>query len=141
MKRHLFLFALVALLTAKFGLAAQAQGKNGKAKSDKQWQGSVADLSLLKLTPKSGYFSDEMTFAKVWKAWNGEKKMPKVNFKKNIVCVATTRGSRLGLNPRVKDGDLKTIAFATSDLGPGFRFHMVAVSREGVKTVNGKPLK
>ena len=30
---------------------------------------------------------------------------------------------------------------ATSDLAPGFRYVIATVSREGVKTVNGKELK
>jgi hypothetical protein len=35
---------------------------------------------------------------------------------------------------------LKVLALATRDLRPGFRYQILVVPREGVKTVNGKLL-
>lgn len=116
--------------------AVQAQ----QVKVLKQWRGSVDDLGLLKQAPKGGYITDAITFNKVWKAWNGQKKMPKVDFKKRLVVHATTRGSRLNLRPSLKDGNLRTLALATRDLRPGFRFHMCLINREGITSVNGKKL-
>jgi hypothetical protein len=79
------------------------------------------------------------TLEKVWKAWGIKDKLPDVDFSKEIVLVATTTGSRLNLRPVIDDkGDLKALGLGTSDLRPGFRYVIVVVSREGVKTVNGK---
>jgi hypothetical protein len=38
-------------------------------------------------------------------------------------------------------GDLQALAIATRDLRPGFRYAVLVVPREGVKTINGKELK
>ena len=55
--------------------------------------------------------------------------------------VATTSGSRLNLNTKLDDkGDLKVVGLGTRDLRPGFRYAIKSVSRDGVKTVNGKEL-
>jgi hypothetical protein len=79
------------------------------------------------------------TLEKVWKAWGIKDKMPDVDFTKEIVLTATTNGSRLNLRPVIDEkGDLKTLGLGTSDLRPGFRYVIVVVSREGVKTINGK---
>jgi hypothetical protein len=37
-------------------------------------------------------------------------------------------------------GNLSLLSMATLDLRPGFRYVIATVSREGVKTIEGKPL-
>jgi hypothetical protein len=37
-------------------------------------------------------------------------------------------------------GNLKALGFASRDLVPGFRYVIISVPKEGVKTVNGKEL-
>ena len=37
-------------------------------------------------------------------------------------------------------GDLRVVALATRDIRPGFRYAIKSVSKEGIKTVDGKPL-
>ena len=77
---------------------------------------------------------------KLAKAWS-IKEPAKVNFDKEILVVATTVGSKLTLSTKLDDkGDLKILALATRDLRPGFRYAIKSVSKEGVKTVNGKEL-
>jgi len=57
------------------------------------------------------------------------------------VLVATTQGSILRLAPTLDEkGDLRVVGVATLDLRLGFRYVIAVVSREGVKTVNGKEL-
>jgi len=63
------------------------------------------------------------------------------DFSKELLAVATTRGSKLNLTAKTDDkGDLKVLALSTRDLRPGFRYAIKSVSRDGVKTVNGKEL-
>ena len=64
-----------------------------------------------------------------------------MNFDKEIVLVAKTGGSKLTLNASLDEkGDLKAFGLATRDLRPGFRYVIISVPKEGVKTVNGKEL-
>ena len=106
----------------------------------KQWKGSVADADLAKDAPE--YVADAMSLEKLWKKWGVEGKVPEVDFKKEIVIVSTTAGGRLTLSARLDDkGNLEVLGVATRDFRPGFRYVLATVSREGVKTVNGKELK
>jgi hypothetical protein len=51
------------------------------------------------------------------------------------------RGKLLTLSASLDEtGDLKALGLATRDLRPGFRYALISVPREGVKTVNGKEL-
>jgi ribosomal protein S12 len=55
------------------------------------------------------------------------------------MAVSTSRGSRLNTQANLADnGDLRIFGFGTKDLRPGFRYHIIVIKREGVKTVNGK---
>jgi hypothetical protein len=64
-----------------------------------------------------------------------------VNFDREIVLVARTAGSRLTLKASLDEkGDLKALGLATRDLRKGFRYVIISVPKEGVKTVNGKEL-
>lgn len=103
------------------------------------FSGSVEDAELL------GKFSTAIStpqeFEELWKAWKLAGETPKVDFEKALVVVQTTSGSRLRVTVRLTDeGDLKVLGLATRDLRPGFRYVIVSVARDGVKTVEGKPL-
>jgi hypothetical protein len=79
---------------------------------------------------------------KLWKKWGLEGKVPEVDFQKEIVIVGTTVGSRLSLSAQLDEkGNLQVLGVATRDFGPGFRYVLATVKREGVKSVNGKELK
>ncbi len=101
---------------------------------------SVDDEKLQKEAPENGVIVSQKGWEKLAKAW-GIKEPAKVDFNKEILVVATTVGSKLSLTPRLTDkGDLQVLARATRDIGPGFRYAIKSVSKEGVKTVNGKEL-
>jgi hypothetical protein len=105
------------------------------------WMGSVDDEKLAEEMPENGAITSAKDFEKLVKAWKVAEKVPEVNFDKEIVLVAKTQGSVLKLNPALDEkGDLKALGFASRDLRPGFRFVIVSVPKEGVKTVNGKEL-
>jgi hypothetical protein len=127
------------LIVAVLSIASEAQAQKKTLKLTQEWSGSVADDALLKGTPEC--IATEAAFDKLWKKWKLPGKTPGVDFAKEIVVIATTSGSKLSLTPRLADnGDLELLGIATSDFGPGFRFVIGVVSRDGVKTVNGKKL-
>jgi hypothetical protein len=130
----LFGLALVVLLAP----AARAEKK--AVKTAKEWTGSVADEALAKDAP--AYVASAKALEKLWKDWKIEGKVPEVDFKKEIVVITTTSGSKLKLSCTLDDkGNLQVGGLGTRDLVPGFRYVLATVSREGVKTVNGKELK
>ncbi len=136
--RSIILTGLAMLLAVCFPLQVFSAGKKPVTLSQ-QWSGSMADLSLSKAVPE--VILTEEGLKNLWKVWKIEGSMPKVDFSRNLIVVQTTRGSRLRLSATLDEkGDLKVLGAATADLRPGFRYVVAVLSREGVKTVNGKEL-
>ncbi len=136
---------LSAWLACVCGLAAAvlcvsvALADSKPVKFTKEWKGSVADESKQKGAPE--VITSAKALEKLWADWKIDGKAPEVDFKKEIVVIGTTRGSRLNLSARLDDkGDLSVGGLATSDFGEGFRYIIATVPREGVKTVNKKEL-
>lgn len=121
-------------------LVAPLMGAEKKpVKPSKELSGAVEDEKLVKDSPAC--ITSTKALEKLWKDWNLADKMPEVDFKKELVVVTTTRGSKLTLALALDDkGDLQIGGIATRDLRPGFRYIIATVSNEGVKTVNGKGL-
>jgi hypothetical protein len=120
-------------------LTAEARAEKKVVKLTNNWRGSLDDRKLMKGAPQ--VITNAKDFAKLWKAWKIGDKMPKVNFRKELVILATTVGSRLNLSAQLDEkGNLTTIGFGTRDIRDGFRYVMGTVPRKGVKTVNGKAL-
>jgi hypothetical protein len=137
-----FMVGVVALALV-LAFASSGQGAAKKLKVRELHRGSIADEKLMDEAPKSGVLDDRKDFEKLLKAWKVTKKLPKVDFRKQVVVVVTTTGGRLlPINATLsEEGDLKFVAGATRDLKPGFRYILAVVPRAGVKTVNGKKLK
>jgi hypothetical protein len=136
--RSIFLAVLTMIMAVSFPLQAFPAGKKPVTPSQ-HWSGSVNDLSLLKAAPEFIISAKELE--KLWHAWQVQEPLPKVDFSKNLIVVATTRGSVLRLAAALDEkGNLQVGGVATMDLRPGFRYVIAVVSREGVKTVNGKDL-
>jgi hypothetical protein len=111
-----------------------------EVKATNAWKGSVGDVKLRNEKPDNGVIADAKGFEKLVKAWNVEK-VPALDFTNELVLVDTTVGSSLNLTAILDEsGNLKVTSIATRDFGPGFRYVIISVSKEGVKTVNGKPL-
>jgi hypothetical protein len=130
-------------LFAWLGLVATTQAEDKEIKATKDWKGTVADETLQKKAPANGFITDAKTFKQLWEDWKLGEKAPEIDFKKEIVIVETTRGSNLRVgSPKLTDkGDLRVLGIATLDLAPGFRYALLVLPREGVKSVNGKELK
>jgi hypothetical protein len=128
----LFVLALIA------SPAMQAEKKT--VKTIKEWSGSLEDTALMKEAAAS--ITSVKELEKLWETWKISDPMPTVDFAKEIVVVSTTQGSRLRLALVLDDGsgNLMVGGVGTRDLRPGFRYVIGTVSREGVKTVNGKEL-
>ena len=105
------------------------------------WTGSIADESLEAQAPRDGLIQGDRGLQALRTAWKLGGEIKGVDMEKNLLLVATTRGSVISGKPVLDNkGDLKFTPISTRDLRPGFRYLIVVVSREGVKTVNGKAL-
>lgn len=131
------LFGAVLMLT----IVGVTRADSTPVKTINSWSGSVDDTNLQKATPENGVITNAKAFEKLIKAWKVAEKVPEVDFTKEVIFVETTVGSRLNLNASLDEkGDLKVVGLATSDFGLGFRYVILSLPREGVKTVNGKAL-
>ena len=135
-------FVCVALAGLVLSMVAvpEAAAQKKKLEVTKTWKGSVADETLMKDAPQA--IVSQKALDAAWKAWKAEGDVPKVDFTKNMVVAVYSRGSGLNLSGANLDekGNLVAIGFGTRDLRPGFRYVLGVVSKDGVKTVNGKEL-
>ena len=131
----------VSLASAMFLATGVAMAAPTPLKATNTWMGSVDDEKLAKAMPENGVITNARDFAKLVKAWKVAEEAPEVNFDREIVLVAKTAGSKLTLKASLDEkGDLKALGLATRDLRNGFRYVIISVPKEGVKTVNGKEL-
>jgi len=130
-KSHVVAF-LLAVGAAAIVSAAEVKPIN-------QWKGSADDERQAVGAPVC--IVSQKALAKLWTDWKLAGEAPKADFVKNLVVLTTTRGSQLNLILRLDDkGDLQVHGMSTRDLRPGFRYVIGEVSKEGITTVNGKPL-
>ena len=138
MSRPSWLVGLVAVAAVVLFTSDTLAQKNA-VKPAKEWTGSVEDEKLAKGAPEC--ITSAKGLENLWKAWKLADKVPEVDFTKEIVILATTQGSKLKMAATLDEkGNLKVGGLGTNDLRPGFRYVIATVSKEGVKTVNGKEL-
>jgi hypothetical protein len=101
--------------------------------------GDIRDERLLQEVPANGVIVSPKRWEALAKAWS-IKDPPSVDFTKNVLVVGTWRGTTFDITPVVTNGDLTIAAKGTKDLAPGFRWRIVSVKREGIKTAQGKEL-
>jgi hypothetical protein len=137
--RRMKLLGLLVPLVIVAVVVSDARAEKKAVKLEKEWKGSVDNEGLATNAP--AVIVDAKALEKLWKAWQIEEKVPAVDFKKELIIITTTSGSKLRLSAGIDDkGNLEVLGMATRDLRPGFRYVIATVSREGVKTVNGKKL-
>jgi hypothetical protein len=131
---------LVCALILGIGLASSAQAQKVKVPIDMKWSGSVDDENLMKGAPEA--ITSAKALEKIWQTWKVKGDAPKVDFGKFLVVGVYSRGSKLNMAGATLDekGNLTVLGFGTRDLRPGFRYVLGTVTKDGVKTVNGKAL-
>ncbi|HEX8916228.1 MAG TPA: hypothetical protein VF796_28015 [Humisphaera sp.] len=133
---------------APHGVAVAADAPPGRADEKakpvdptRTFKGAVADEALAAKAPADHVVADAKAWDAIRDAWALPDGAKDVDFAKQVVLVGTTRGSVINGRPTLTDaGDLRVAFVSTRDLRPGFRYLALVVPRDGVKTVNGKPL-
>lgn len=131
----MFRIAVAFTALCLFAVSSPADEKKPRV----ELSGSIDDEALQKEMPANSVIVSQKAWEKLARAW-GITDAPKVDFTQEILVVGTWKGSQFDLKPVVKDGDLMVGAGGTKDLRPGFRWKVMSISREGIKTVQGKEL-
>lgn len=103
--------------------------------------GSAVNPNLMTAAPASGVIVTDTGWTGLARAWD-IRNPPKVDFTKEILVVGTSTADKMVLDVR-RDatGDLRvSVTGNGKDFSPGFRFGVRSVPREGLKTVNGRPI-
>ena len=135
--RFIAAFSLVTLLSAITFAAASVVERTG------MWSGKIKDETLRKLAPQSGFVADAETWKKLWTAWRPKDELPKVDFAKELILVGPVPGpNHVVMQPTIEESrNVKFTVFGTEIAGPGFGYKLIKMVRDGVKTVNGKPIE
>ena len=136
--------SIVALLTL-FGVAdmfAPADLSADEVVPIRKYSGVLRQNGPALIAPKSGVIVGQAKFAEVWQAWSVGEQLPEVDFKTQMVLVATVSGPNRTLSGPLNlvDGELSYRVMSTKMGGPGFGYLLMLISRDGVKTVNGQPI-
>ena len=106
----------------------------------KEWGGRIARF-LTAPEPARGYLASQAELDKLWKEWQIPGKSPRVDFKTRLVLVRTCNCSSISIDPLLNDqGDLKIQVTITKDLREDTAYVMVLIPRQGIRTVEGKPI-
>jgi hypothetical protein len=132
--------AVVAALV--LAAVAIAEDESKKVPILQKWSGKIKDERLQKESPNTGYINNATSFAKLWKAWRPDDKVPEINFKEEIVVVATAAGPNdVTVIPQLNEkGNLAILARGTLVEGPGFAYQIAVIKRAGIKTIKGKEI-
>ena len=106
----------------------------------RQWRGRVSPESEYQFP---SWVGDQETLKTVWARLGVQEPLPLIDFKNQLVLVGVVRsGLVMFMQPVLDDkGDLKRNLVATPD-APAFRSYAVGViAREGIRSIDGQPLK
>ncbi len=158
-------------LCAATGFGGQAFGLCGDAGAPEMWRPPVRraaderhlsqhaewgndrfieeDLKVF-APPRTNTSWTKQQWAKLWNAWRGKptETPPKVNFDEQLVLVVTSRAAKGAVRATLNDkGNLVVVLgdplveAVQKKAGGGWYYALAVIPREGIKTINGKPVK
>jgi hypothetical protein len=157
------IFGLLCILTTGCGLATpppvrRVSGRDAPIVSsdtasnvvqvpagvERPWSGIISDADKEKERPASGVIGTEKDFQDLWQSWRGNEELPKIDFAQLFVVVMTSKEDPLvGLSFEGPDasGNIKLIPLVgPGKMHRGFSYVMMQVPRDGIKSVEGKPV-
>lgn len=117
-----------------------AQAGDREIKPLKEWRGRIARF-IPYGNPVGDYLASQAELDKLWGDWQIPGKSPQVDFKTGVVLVRTCNCSHISIAPLLNDqGDLHIQVTMTKDLRDDTGYVIVLIPRQGIKTVEGKPI-
>ena len=107
------------------------------------WSGYVLDRKLRAAAPEVDHVvRDARTWRHLWKAWSGDRELPKVNFKEEVLFVFTALGPNVpSLKLHLWEGNVGGTVRQTCKGGPGFGYRIVKVPQKEIKSLFGRPIE
>ena len=136
-----FLMMLMLLAFAFAMKSADAQDKK-PAKPSHTLLCQNGENDAAKLAPKAGFLTHQKTFEELWAGWKRKDKAHVVDTEKDVVVVKLSTGGPTVPNASftLTNGDVKVSAISTLIAGPGFGYSIDVLSRDGIKTIQGKAI-
>lgn len=106
-------------------------------KNELNLSGEVTDRTRQKSAPPTGVITSQKEWDLLVKDW-AIKDTPKVDFTRDVLVVGTSDTDSIIIKPTVKDGDLQLVVTPGKQKRDGFRWRVISVPREGIKTINGR---
>jgi len=148
-KRLTLSIVMLAVISPNLSFG-RSLGQSGEKliKVEKIWGGEFK-LELRQQAPPNGFIADEKAWAKLWRAYRGNDELPKIDFDKQMVLVGVVESPNgIGYSPDTlklnEEGDLNVSMPSTLIYYPNpetGRYIFLLISREGVKSINGKPIR
>lgn len=109
----------------------------------RRFSGKNAQMALRKIAPANRAVINDEQWNNLWLGWQTDEPKPEIDFEKFVVLVETVDGPNNMFTNTLKldgTGNLKYEVASTRMAGPGFAYLMLVVPREGIQSVNGRPL-
>jgi uncharacterized protein (TIGR03067 family) len=109
------------------------------------WDGVLQNRNLLKESPPEGFVVDADSWAKLWKAWRGDERVPRIDFDKQVAIILAVPGPNKISTPdlRLDDTGNLRVPLPVSTLLPDdgrIGYKLTIIDRAGVKSVNGRSI-
>ncbi|MDD2900929.1 MAG: hypothetical protein PHU44_00670 [Syntrophales bacterium] len=122
-------------------LAYSALAESRAVKPLQEWRGRIDNASV-GLAPARGYFANQGELDRLWAAWRIPGPCPKVDFKTQLMLVRTCNCSQISVAPLLKEkGNLQVQVTITKDLREDTGYILVLIPRQGIRSIDGKPLE
>ncbi len=132
-----FAFLSVAALLGMAASQAVAQPKGAPATLDKG--GWIDDHTLKNAAPPALAIVSEKALKDLYKAWKLGNP-PAVDFTREIVVVMTAKGGGTFFAAKDGNGNINAELIGAPKEKPGFAYHIQSHPKDGVRSVNNKPL-
>jgi hypothetical protein len=138
----MFAGVVLGLTLAAFLDLSRAGEWPKSVKTEKTWGGEVK-IELRNKAP--GYIADKDAWAKFWKLYRGEEKLPEVDFKKDLIVVVVNQNPNdISIILEANDkGDLE-VSYASTKIKfmnpTTCNYQIALIRRAGIKKINGIPI-
>lgn len=105
-----------------------------------EWSGRVSSATAAEFERSRGIIRSASEFKRLWSLAFPGRKLPKIDFEKNVVLSAVAQTGFVALRFERKGSELVTNVTVTSDLTSDYGVALVAAPCTGVRKVDGKPL-
>jgi hypothetical protein len=104
--------------------------------------GYVLDNKLRTEAPANGVIASAMKWEYLWKRWHGDKELPSVDFKKDVLFVFTSHGPNIPcLRLYLTGRSLRGSVAHTLKGGQGFGYRIIKVERKDVTYFFGQAIE